>query len=45
VTATLVLGIVPNGVLHAAQAGGDTLQAPSAETGMPGMPMDMQPHP
>jgi NADH-quinone oxidoreductase subunit N len=45
VTATLVLGIVPNGVLHAAQAGGDTLKAPSAETGMPGMPMDMQPHP
>ncbi len=45
VTATLVLGIVPNGVLHAAQAGGDTLQAPSAETGMPVMPMDLQPHP
>jgi NADH-quinone oxidoreductase subunit N len=48
VTATLVLGIVPNGVLHAAQAGGYTLQAPTVETGMPGMsgnPMDMQPHP
>jgi NADH-quinone oxidoreductase subunit N len=35
VVATLVLGIVPGDILHAAKAGAYTLHAPSAETGVP----------
>ncbi len=33
VAATLVLGIVPDDVLHAAEAGAHTLQAPPSESG------------
>ena len=36
VAATLVLGIVPGDVLHAAEAGAHTLQAPPAEISAPG---------
>jgi len=35
VAATLVLGIIPNDVLHAAESGAHTLQAPPAETSAP----------
>ncbi len=45
VAATLVLGIVPGDVLHAAQAGGYTLEAPAAQTVLPGDPMETGPQP
>jgi NADH-quinone oxidoreductase subunit N len=40
--ATLVLGIVPGDVLHAAQAAAYTLQAPPAEATAPANPVDMK---
>jgi NADH-quinone oxidoreductase subunit N len=45
VAATLVLGIIPGGVLHAADASAHTLQAPPAETIAPGNPIEMPPQP
>jgi NADH-quinone oxidoreductase subunit N len=45
VAATLVLGIVPGDVLHAAQASAHTLQAPPAETSTPGNAVEMPPQP
>jgi NADH-quinone oxidoreductase subunit N len=45
VAATLVLGIVPGDVLHAADASAHTLQAPPTETSAPGNVIEMPPHP
>jgi NADH-quinone oxidoreductase subunit N len=45
VAATLVLGIVPNEVLHAAQSGAHTLQAPPPETAAPAIPIAPMPSP
>jgi NADH-quinone oxidoreductase subunit N len=45
VAATLVLGIVPGDVLHAADASAHTLQAPPAETSAPGNAIEMPPRP
>ena len=48
VAATLVLGIVPGDVLHAADSAAHTLQAPPAETAVPTSiidPIDPQAHP
>jgi NADH-quinone oxidoreductase subunit N len=42
VAATLVLGIVPGDVLHAAEAAAYTLQAPSTETSAPANPVDLK---
>jgi NADH-quinone oxidoreductase subunit N len=42
VAATLVLGIVPGDVLHAAESGAHTLQAPPAETSSPEIPTGPQ---
>jgi hypothetical protein len=41
VAATLVLGFVPTGVLRAADAGAQTLQAPPAET-VPGIALEQR---
>ncbi len=45
VAATLVLGIVPGEVLHAAEAGAHTLQAPPAAAVEPGIMLTSQPNP
>jgi NADH-quinone oxidoreductase subunit N len=45
VAATLVLGIVPNQVLRAAEAGARTLEAPLAQPGATSTPVDTQPTP
>ncbi|MGD0787795.1 MAG: NADH-quinone oxidoreductase subunit N [Terracidiphilus sp.] len=45
VAATLVLGIIPSGVLRAAEAGAHTLQAPPAETGAPAFSVAQEPKP
>jgi hypothetical protein len=45
VAATLVLGIVPGEVLHAAEAGAHTLQAPPAAAVEPGVMLTSQPNP
>jgi NADH-quinone oxidoreductase subunit N len=42
VAATLVLGIVPGDVLHAAENAAYTLQAPSTETSTPAGPVDLK---
>jgi NADH-quinone oxidoreductase subunit N len=42
VAATLVLGIVPGDVLHAAEAAAYTLQAPSTETSAPANAVDLK---
>jgi hypothetical protein len=42
VAATLVLGIVPGDVLHAAEAAAYTLQAPSTETSAPTNAVDLK---
>ena len=42
VAATLVLGIVPGDVLHAAERAAYTLRAPSAETSTPANPVDLK---
>jgi len=45
VAATLVLGIVPNEVLRAAEAGAQTLQAPPAQVNAPGFSVAQEPKP
>jgi NADH-quinone oxidoreductase subunit N len=45
VAATLILGIAPGEVLHAAEAGAHTLQAPSVQTTTPGLSVAQQPNP
>ncbi len=45
VAATLILGIVPNEVLRAADAGAHTLQAPSLSTGISGISVVQEPKP
>ena len=45
VAATLVLGIVPNEVLRAAEAGAHTLQAPPAQVNAPGFSVAQEPKP
>jgi len=42
VAATLVLGIVPGDVLHAAESGAHTLQAPPVEISSPEIPAGPQ---
>jgi len=45
VAATLVLGIVPNEVLRAAEAGAHTLQAPPPQTEVHGAVIEQLPNP
>jgi NADH-quinone oxidoreductase subunit N len=45
VAATLILGIVPNEVLRAAEAGAHTLEAPPLLTGTPGISVVQEPKP
>ena len=45
VLATLILGIAPGEVLRAGEAGAHTLEAPSAQTGAPGVSLPREPKP
>jgi hypothetical protein len=45
VAATLILGIVPNEVLHAAEAGAHTLQPPPVQQDVHGLVIERPPNP